>query len=445
MSWRTDNLNLGEDGKSLLPFGQGRSYGDSCLNDGGLLLATARLNHFIEFDRATGVLRCEAGITLDEIIKLIVPQGWFLPVTPGTRFVSLGGAIANDVHGKNHHCAGTFGRHVLKFELLRSNGQRLLCSADENEHWFKATIGGLGLTGLMLWAEIQLKPIMNAFIQAETLRFPNLDAFFDIAARSENDYEYTVAWIDCLARGAALGRGLFIRGNHAPAQFNQALLKTPPGRQVNMPFAAPGFLLNRLIVRGFNACYFYRPIRKQALIHYLRFFYPLDALGHWNRIYGKRGFLQYQCVVPYDDGGSAIKSILGIISQSGMGSFLSVLKTFGDLPAPGMLSFPRKGVTLALDFPCRGGKTLRLLDRLDDVTRANGGAVYPAKDARMGAWSFQTYYPEWRRFAEYVDPKFSSSFWQRVTKPSAKEEYEKNPDHWRHLGDRAGDRQAVCR
>ncbi len=444
LTWRTEDLPLDESAANLLPFGQGRSYGDSCLNDGGVLLATSGLNRFIEFDHEHGVLRCEAGVTFDEILKLTVPQGWFLPVTPGTRFVSLGGAIANDVHGKNHHRAGTFGRHVRKFELLRSDGQRRACSLKENPDWFKATIGGLGLTGLISWAEIQLKPIMNPFIRVETVPFPNIDAFFDIAARSENDYEYTVAWIDCLAKGKALGRGLFMRGNHAPAQ-PRSLPAVPSGRRLRIPWNAPGFALNQFTVRTFNCYYFHRPRRKNGLVHYLPFFYPLDAIEQWNRIYGKRGFLQYQCVVPYDDGGRAIKSLLGLIAQSGTGSFLSVLKTFGDLPSPGMLSFPRKGVTLALDFPHRGERTLALLERLDEITRESGGAVYPAKDARMSAQSFQTYYSQWRAFAAYVDPKFSSGFWRRATKPAAKEHYEKNSDYRRNLGDRPRNRQAVCR
>ncbi len=412
--WRTEPINL-EGATSVLPFGLGRSYGDVCLNDQGILLDTAGLNNFIEFDPFAGALRCEAGVTLEEILKLIVPQGWFLPVTPGTKFVTIGGAIANDVHGKNHHRDGTFGCHVSRFELLRSNGERLICAPAENREWFEATIGGLGLTGLILWAEIKLKKVNNPFIDVETIKFNNVEEFFELSIISERDYEYTVAWVDCLSAGNTLGRGLFMRGNHAVPQLNEIPV-IPKTRSKTIPVNLPGFILNRLSIKAFNFLYYHRKHNRHTMeiVYYDPFFYPLDTINYWNRLYGKAGFMQYQCVLPCNDY-MAIKLVLSEISQSGMGSFLSILKTFGDVKSPGILSFPRKGVTLALDFSNKGRRTLELLERLDKIVRGYSGAVYPAKDARMSAESFRTYYPQMTEFVKFIDPKFSSNFWQRVT------------------------------
>lgn len=398
----------------ILPYGNGRSYGDSCLNDGGILLDTLGLDRFIAFDPVNGVLCCEAGVLLDEILALIVPQGWFLPVTPGTRFVTIGGAIANDVHGKNHHRAGTFGGTVRGFELLRSDGSRRYCSLTENADWFAATVGGLGLTGLITWAEIQLRRIANPWIASETMRFGNLDEFFTLSAASDQDYEYTVAWLDCTARGGALGRGLFMRGNHAPVQCARA--PSAPAWRLRVPFTPPFSLINSWNLKLFNAIYYYRRRRREirAIVHYAPFFYPLDRIVDWNRMYGRRGFLQYQCVVPLVQSRAAIRELLERIARSGMGSFLAVLKVFGEIPAVGYLSFPRPGVTLALDFPNQGQRTFALLELLDSVVEMAGGAVYPAKDARMSGPRFRQFFPRWESFRRYMDPQFSSSFWRRV-------------------------------
>ncbi len=397
----------------MLPYGQGRSYGDSCLNDGGLLLLTAPLNRFIEFERDTGRLRCEAGTTIAEILDLAVPHGWFPPVTPGTKFVSIGGAIANDVHGKNHHQAGTFGRFVTKFELLRSDGTRLFCSPSENTDWYRATIGGLGLTGLILWAEIQLKPVNGPMIACETIRFGGLEEFLAISRESSREFEYTVAWIDCLRKGSQLGRGIFIRGNHSDELPGKTSSSAP---SLSVPFYAPNMLLNQYSIRAFSELYF-RKQRGRLLrrtLHYDPFFYPLDRVLHWNRLYGRQGFYQYQCVVPDQSSTSPIQRILEAISDSKLGSFLTVLKVFGSVPSPGMLSFPRDGVTLALDFVNRGSQTLNLMDRLDAMVSEFGGAVYPAKDARLSSVHFKRFFPCYHEFEKFVDPKFSSSFWRRV-------------------------------
>lgn len=415
LRWRSLPLPIPPDAQtSCLPFGKGRSYGDSCLNAGGLLLDTRGLDRFIAFDPLAGILRCESGVLLSEVLALAVPRGWFLPVVPGTKFVTIGGAIANDIHGKNHHSAGAFGCHVRCLELLRSDGRRLLCSQAENAEWFQATIGGLGLTGLILWAEIALKPIHNAVMDVETIRFAGLDDFFDLSAESDRQYEYTVAWIDCMARGRHLGRGIFIRGNHAAAD---AAAVAPPRRRLTIPIDLPVTLITRMSARFFNSLHYRMQLRARSLgvEHYEHFFFPLDGIRHWNRLYGPRGFLQYQCVVPVAAGRSALHKIIDRGAHGGIDSFFGVLKIFGDRPSPGLLSFPRPGVTVALDFYHHGDTTLRLLDSFDEIVLAAGGAVSPYKDARMSANSFKRFFPHWQELESFRDPRFSSSFWRRVT------------------------------
>jgi len=412
--WTAELLQRPSPAETLLPRGLGRSYGDSCLNAGQWLLSTEKLNRFISLDRSSGVLRCEAGVTLAEVLELVVPLGWFLPVTPGTKFVTVGGAVANDVHGKNHHQAGNFGHHVTRLELLRSDGTRRICSPSENFDWFAATIGGLGLTGLITWVEFTLKPIYNPMINQEVVRFDSAREFFDISRDSAEDYEYSVAWVDCLARGSSLGRGHFIRGNHAPAR-EKAVSRSTSSRTV--PFDLPSFALNPLTVKAFNTAYYWRQLKrlKRSTVHFDPFFYPLDVIHHWNRIYGRRGFVQYQLVVPYkEDDGAALLEVLGRISRAEQGSFLAVMKIFGDVPSLGMLSFPRSGCTLALDFPATS-RVFRLLDELDQVVVQAGGAIYPAKDARMKPETFRASFPRLEEFKQFVDPAFSSSFWRRVS------------------------------
>ena len=268
MNWR-DGALPPDSGKSLLPFGNGRSYGDCCLNDDGILVDARGLDRFIGFDAATGILRCEAGVLLSEILELIVPRGWFLPVTPGTQFVTIAGAVANDVHGKNHHRAGTFGRHVKCFELLRSDGSRLRCSPAENPDWFRATVGGLGLTGLITWVELQLKAISGPLIDQEVIRYGRLEEFFRLSRESDATHEYTVAWIDCAAAGASLGRGLFIRGNDATGgQDRRARAAT----RLSVPFDPPFALVNGPSLRLFNQLYYHkqRQERVRSTVHYRR-------------------------------------------------------------------------------------------------------------------------------------------------------------------------------
>ncbi len=410
LAWHNRCAALPTEESPLLPWGNGRSYGDVCLNNGGTQLVARHLDRFIAFDRERGILRCEAGVLFDEILALIVPSGWFLPVTPGTRFVTVGGAIANDVHGKNHHRAGSFGCHVRRFELLRSDGQRLSCSPTSNPDLYAATIGGLGLTGLITWAEITLTRIPGPWLNVETTRFGHLDEFFAQIADANARHEYTVAWIDCMAPRKQRGRGLLGSGNFAASPKERP---QPRRRRLGVPFDSPIPLLGGPGLRLFNRLWFHRPIRRHTISHYQPFFYPLDGIANWNRLYGRRGFLQHQSVVPEQASG-AVADMLDTILASGSGSFLAVLKTFGAKPSAGLLSFPRQGTTLALDFPFRGQATLDLLDRLDAIVADVGGAVYPAKDARMSGARFRQFFPNWQEFSHHIDPAFSSSFWRRV-------------------------------
>ena len=395
---------------SLLPYGLGRSYGDSCLNDGRELIDCRRLNRILGFHESSGMVRCESGVSLSEIIDVFLPKGWFLPVTPGTRFVTVGGAIANDVHGKNHHRAGSFGAHVRQIALHRSHDGLVICNSEQNVDMLRATIGGLGLTGVIAWADIQLKRVAGPWIDAEVVQFRSLDSFLELSRESDGRFEYTVAWLDCFA-GKNL-RGIFFRGNHASERGTKVRRKRGP----KLPFALPGWMLNRYTVKAFNSAYYkiHSAKKGESVIPYNSFFYPLDSVGQWNLLYGRNGFLQYQCVIP-ENNVEAVGELLDRIAHSGMGSFLGVLKQFGSAPPAGMLSFARPGITIALDFAMRGEPTLKLLQALDEVVQQSGGALYPAKDARMTPELFEASFPRWRAFVRYIDSRMSSSFWRRVT------------------------------
>jgi FAD/FMN-containing dehydrogenase len=395
---------------SLLPYGLGRSYGDSCLNDGRELIDCRRLNRILGFHEASGMVRCESGVSLSEIIDVFLPKGWFLPVTPGTRFVTVGGVIANDVHGKNHHCAGTFGAHVRQIALHRSHDGLVICNSEQNVDMLRATTGGLGLTGVIAWADIQLKRVAGPWMDSELVPFQSLDSFLELSRESDGRFEYTVAWLDCFA-GKNL-RGIFFRGNHASERAMEVRRKRGP----KLPFALPGWMLNRYSVKAFNSAYYkiHSAKKGESVVPYNSFFYPLDSVGQWNLLYGRNGFLQYQCVIP-ENNVEAVGELLDRIAHSGMGSFLGVLKQFGSAPPAGMLSFARPGITIALDFAMRGERTLKLMQSLDEVVQQSGGALYPAKDARMSTALFEASFPRWRAFVPYIDPKMSSSFWRRVT------------------------------
>jgi FAD/FMN-containing dehydrogenase len=411
--WKEDFPASIEPGGKMLPVGMGRSYGDVCLLQNGTLLRTPELDRLIAFDTQTGLLRCEAGVTLAEILDFAVPRGWFLPVSPGTKYVTVGGAIANDIHGKNHHVAGTFGLHVPSFELVRSDGRQFVCSPAQNPEWYSATIGGMGLTGLITWAEVQLRPIVSRRIRQRSTKFIGLEEFVALSKASTH-VEYSVAWIDCVSQGRNFARGIFMQGVHDEAPGPLTPLAKP---KLALPFDMPAVALNRTTVGAFNTLYYHKQLSKQqnSLIDYEPFFYPLDSILQWNRLYGKQGLLQFQCVLPWESDTRGMVELLKAITASGLGSFLAVIKVFGDAVSPGMMSFPAPGITLALDFPIRREVSFALLDRLADITAGFGGKMYPAKDACMSAAHFQQFYPMWQQWAAYIDPSFSSSFFQRVT------------------------------
>jgi decaprenylphospho-beta-D-ribofuranose 2-oxidase len=383
----------------LIARGMGRSYGDSA--NAQIVLQTTYLDHFIAFDAELGTLTCEAGVTLREILKLIVHKGWFLPVTPGTSFVTIGGAIASDVHGKNHHIAGTFCQHVTEISMLLGTGEVVTTSHTDKPDLFHATCGGMGLTGVILTATIQLTPIKSASIAQKTIKAASLEEAYE-AFEANNKSTYSVAWIDCLATGKHLGRSVLMTGEHADNGVLDITIKDP----ISVPMHTPAGLLNSMTMRMFNNAYYAKAKHnKTQTVPILPYFYPLDRIGGWNKLYGKAGFVQYQFVLPKADGLSNMRSILTQISQSGQGSFLAVLKQFG--PAnQNLLSFPIEGYTLALDFKM-STMTIPLLDKLDDMAAGMGGRVYLTKDAVMQEMLFKTTYSRWEQF-EAVRQKYGA-------------------------------------
>lgn len=394
-----------------LPLGNGRSYGDVCTNANGILISSKQLRHFVDFDKNEMTFSCESGVLLKDIQRFLVPRGFMLPVTPGTQLITVGGAIANDVHCKNHHKYGTFGHNVIEFTLLRSDGEILNCSRTQNTEMFYATIGGIGLTGFILNAKLKLRKVAGCMIDAENVPYKTLDEFYEIAKSSEENYEHTVAWIDCITGTGE--RGIFMRGNNAEDATAYNIDKS-----IKVPFMMPISLVNKFSLYGFNQLYYLAQVLKKRIskVHYEKFFYPLDGILDWNRIYGPKGFYQYQCVVPFENGFEAIKEMQKEIARAGQGSFLGVLKTFGDIPSLGLLSFPKAGFTYALDFPNRGIKTERLFQSLDSIVSAAGGRLYLAKDARQNKSLFEKGYgiDKINQFVKYCDPKFSSDLSRRL-------------------------------
>ncbi len=376
---------------SLVARGLGRSYGDSSL--AAHVLDTRYLDHFLAFDEETGTVTCEAGVSLAEVLRVFVPRGWFLPVTPGTKFVTVGGAIASDVHGKNHHVDGCFSDHVHSFRLMLADGKTVTCSRDENAELFHATAGGMGLTGVILEATFGLKRINSAYIDEIVLKAANLDEVFGLFAEHQSA-TYSVAWIDCLSTGDSLGRSLLMVGEHA----DDGRLELSRKQGLPMPVDLPGPTLNRYTISAFNTLYYNRVQRRRTerTVHYEPFFYPLDGIHNWNRMYGKAGFTQYQFVIPPESGLEGMRDIIRRIAASGKGSFLAVLKAFGDANA-NHLSFPMRGYTLALDFRIEDG-LFPLLDKLDAVVHDLGGRVYLSKDVRMSEATFKRGYARWKEF-----------------------------------------------
>jgi decaprenylphospho-beta-D-ribofuranose 2-oxidase len=377
----------------LLPRGMGRSYGDSA--NSSSVIQSDYLNHFIEFNELTGVLTCEAGISIREMLELIIPKGWFIPVTPGTSFISVGGAIACDVHGKNHHLSGTFSEHILSLDLMLGTGEIVNVTKNSYPDLFRATCGGMGLTGMILSASIQLKPIKSSQIHQTTIKTSCLEAVFE-QFEANHASTYSVAWIDCLASGKQLGRSLLMLGEHA----QEGNLKLAEKKSLNIPIDMPSSLLNHHSIKVFNSIFYHKASSKikSELVSFEPYFYPLDTIKNWNRLYGKAGFLQYQFVLPKIVGLEGMKKILEVIVSSRKGSILAVLKGFGKANE-NFLSFPIEGYTLALDFKM-SQDTIQLIKLLDSMVVEMGGRVYLTKDALMTEASFKKIYPQWELFEE---------------------------------------------
>ena len=390
--------------------GNGRCYGDASLSEH--IFSTKRLNKFISFDRLNGVIECESGVLLSEILEVIVPQGYFLYVTPGTKFISVGGAIASDVHGKNHHAEGCFSEYVEEFSLLNENSEVITCSRTQNEDKFWATIGGMGLTGIILSAKFKLKNIETAYIRQESIKAENLDEIFKLFDESES-WTYNVAWIDCLQTGKNIGRSIMMRGEHAfkhelPKKFQQNPLRLKQKFIPKVPFYFPDFMLNKWSVKLFNYLYFNKQQKKEVknFVDYETFFYPLDVVNDWNKIYGKKGFIQYQMVIPKEKGKAGMKKILETIAKSGNGSFLAVLKLFGKENPLAYNAFPLEGYTLALDFKVNP-KLAKLVSDLDEIVEEFGGRIYLTKDS-MSKSSLTNY------LRNVQNPKFVSVQHKRI-------------------------------
>ncbi|MCL8537169.1 FAD-binding oxidoreductase [Chryseobacterium gallinarum] len=390
--------------------GNGRCYGDASL--GETIFSTKKLNKFISFDRLNGIIECESGVLLSDVLEIAVPQGYFLYVTPGTKFISIGGAIASDVHGKNHHAEGCFSEYVLEFKLMTENGEIITCSREENSEKFWATIGGMGLTGIILTAKFKLKNIESAYIRQESIKADNLDEIFRLFDESES-WTYTVAWIDCLQKGKNIGRSILMRGEHAfqhelPQRLGKMPLRLKKKLQPTVPFYFPGFVLNALTVKIFNWLYYKKQSKKEvkSFTDYETFFYPLDVINDWNKIYGKSGFIQYQMVIPKEAGKEGMKRILETIAKSGNGSFLAVLKLFGKNNPQAYNSFPLEGYTLALDFKVNS-KLKKLVDQLDSIVQEFGGRIYLTKDS-MSRSSLTNY------LKNIQNPKFVSLQHKRI-------------------------------
>jgi FAD/FMN-containing dehydrogenase len=419
-----EQLITSEDESTFLARGLGRAYGDAALNENGGVILNERLNRFISFDEESGVLECEGGVSLEEIIETFLPRGWFLPVSPGTKFVTIGGAVACDIHGKNHHRDGSFSAFVDQFHLLIASGETLICSRQQNAKAFWATIGGMGLTGIITRVQLRMRKVNTSSLVVNYQQLLNLGAVLEQLLEDEK-HTYSVAWIDCLASGDSLGRGVLMRGEHAelddlkvlsPRQMDNPL-QLASSSALTVPIDMPEFLLNPTTVGAFNSLYYAAHKTKRVLVNYEKYFYPLDSISHWNRLYGKAGFIQYQVALPAQQSAAGLRALLEAISASKRASFLAVLKTFGAAnEAP--LSFPFKGHTLTFDIPFRDDLP-EFVRQLDEITLQFGGRIYLAKDALVSAQNFRVMYPRWEEWLQIkreLDPqnRFSSSLARRL-------------------------------
>jgi decaprenylphospho-beta-D-ribofuranose 2-oxidase len=392
--------------QDYIVYAMGRSYGDSALNKNALL--SRRFNKILFFDEQEGIITCESGVTLSDLIDIFLPRGWFLPVVPGTKHITVGGAIASDIHGKNHHKVGCFSNFVMSFELMVADGEILLCSRDQNPQLFYATCGGMGLTGIIINVTFRLQPIKSSYVRETIIRCRNLEEIFLLFDEKE-EATYSVGWLDCLAKGKQLGRSILMLGEHD----DSGPLFREKQRTLTIPIDLPSFILNKYSISTFNHIYYelHPSFTEGRLISLDNFFFPLDKIIFWNRMYGRRGFIQYQFVLPKAASFSGLKIIMDKIATSGFGSFLAVIKLFGK-ENKNYLSFPMGGYTIALDFKMQP-KLLRLLDELDRIVVDYGGRLYLAKDARMSKEIFQNSYPKWEVFLKMrqelgLNKKFNS-------------------------------------
>jgi FAD/FMN-containing dehydrogenase len=409
--------------KSALARGLGKSYGDAAVNPLGLTVLMERLNRILSFDNKQGVVQCEAGVTIADLIHTFLPQGWFPLVVPGTQDVTVGGAIASDIHGKNHHREGSFSQAVKGFSMLLANGDTVNCSREDNADLFWATIGGMGLTGFILDVELSLQKVSSAYINSCLLKGRDLEHTLRLFDQLEPKYQYSVAWLDCLAPAKELGRSILFFGNHAELKDLSTNEKASPfptfsDGQLSVPFDMPSGLLNKTSISLFNQLYWsvHQQNENNRIIDCMKFFFPLDKLGSWNRFYGRKGFTQYQCVVNLAHGQEILTKILTLSAKHGMSSFLTVLKRFG--PETGILSFPKAGYTLTLDLPISEG-LLSFINSLNDLVIAGEGRVYLAKDAYLSPDYFKTMYPnykKWQAIKSKFDPNqiFSSALSNRI-------------------------------
>lgn len=405
----------------LLARGEGRSYADQATNNGHTVLKMAGLNQQLHFDQANGILTCEAGVTLADVIQHYAPKGWFPLICPGTKYVTLGGAIANDIHGKAHHIDGSFINSVLSFTIMLADGRILSASREENTDLFEANFGGLGLLGIILTVTIKLRKISTTFFDQKSIVAHNLEEMLHLIERSEKDYNYSVAWIDSLAKGDKMGNGVLVVGNEAkiedlPAKYHKNPLKTSGDPKLSVPFFLPSFILNTFSVGLLNKVLYWKQKSGSGIAHYDSFFFPLDMINNWNRGYGRRGFIQYQFVVPMDGGKESIRRILTEITKSDCIPFLNVLKKFGK--GQGHLSFPFEGFTFAIDFPITP-QLKPFIKKLDGLVLEAGGRIYLGKDAYLDEGTFKTMYPEhkaWLDIKRKYDPEntFSSDLARRI-------------------------------
>lgn len=412
----TKDLNklLSDDRDSFIPRGNGRCYGDASL--GHRVISSLNFDHVISFDHARGIFDCESGITLDQILEIIVPKGWFLPVTPGTKYITIGGAIASDVHGKNHHVEGSFSNHILDMDVMLASGEIITCSEEYNNEVFEISCGGMGLSGIILRAKFKLKKITSSYIHQTQIKAGDLHELMELFHEYKK-HTYTMAWIDCLKGGKQYGRSILMAGEHADVEElaikqRSHFLNAANDTLFTFPGNLPSFFLNKYSVKSFNFFYYHKNLKKfnENIIPYDPFFFPLDKVLKWNRGYGKKGFLQYQFVLPMESSEKGMKEILFRIRENGMGSFLAVFKVFGKQSR--LISFAREGCTLALDFPIRNG-LFPFLDELDKVVLDYGGRLYLTKDARMKPEIFWNSYPNAQKFYDLVkkynpDHKFRS-------------------------------------